>query len=438
MAATIEVHGLLSPGQRVLAAFSGGPDSTALAIVLAVLGYEVVLGHVDHGMRPDSGAEAAHCRVLAAALGMDLLEAQVSVARRPGCTGEAVARDARYGALEALRAAAGAEVIATGHTLDDDAETALLRAARGGFPLGIPPRNGRIVRPLLGSRRAQTVAVCAARGLNPVLDPSNTDLTIARNRLRHTVLAHLADDAVVSLAQSATAARAAAAAARAAADAALVGLRGSEGGRIRLDRAGLAALPAALQAGVVRRCLEDLGLQPGQRLVADVVAKVVPVTGARLDLAGARAAWCDATWLWLGPPRPTGVLPSVALAAGWTPAPAWGLQVLVLRVPPPADPRCGPAVALLDAAAVDAAGGLVLRSRRPGDRYRPLGCPGGRKLQDILVDRKVPREERDRLPVLTAGGAIAWVAGCPLSHAFRITPGSAAALAVRLLPDPVR
>lgn len=437
MAATIERYGLLRPGQRVLAAFSGGPDSTALAIVLGTLGYEVVLGHINHGMRPESGAEAGRCRLLAADLGMDLLETEVSVARRPGSTGEAAARDARYGALEAVRVVAGAEVIATGHTLDDDAETALLRAGRGGFPLGIPPRNGRIVRPLLGSRRAQTAAACAMAGLTPVLDPSNADVAIARNRLRHTVLAGLPDDAVVALAGAATAARQAAQCAAAAVDAAMVGVVDRLDGRLRLHRAELAGLPTGLQAGLVRRCLEDLGQQPGRRLVADVVAKVVPVTGARLDLPGSGVAWSDATWLWLGPRVDAGVLPAVALASGWTQAPAWGLRVLVRSIPAPSDLRCGPEVALLDAGALTTAagGGLELRSRRPGDRYRPLGSPGSRKLQDVLVDRKIPREQRDRLPVLTAGGAIAWVAGCPVAEAFRITPGSALAVEVRLQED---
>ena len=79
---------------------------------------------------------------------------------------------------------------------------------------------------------------------------------------------------------------------------------------------------------------------------------------------------------------------------------------------------------------------LAVRSRLPGDRFRPLGAPGVRKLQDVLVDRKVPRAARDRVPLLTAGGRLVWVAGHRIDHDFRLTLVSASALRVRILPLP--
>jgi tRNA(Ile)-lysidine synthase len=75
-----------------------------------------------------------------------------------------------------------------------------------------------------------------------------------------------------------------------------------------------------------------------------------------------------------------------------------------------------------------------VRSRQPGDRYRPLGAPGVRKLQDVLVDGKVPRATRDRVPLLTADGRLVWVAGHRIDHDFRLTPASVSALRVQIRP----
>jgi tRNA(Ile)-lysidine synthase len=435
VAATIERNGLLDPGQRVVVAFSGGPDSTALVLLLRSLGYDVVLGHVDHGMRPGSSADARHCRDVAARLGLQIQVAGARVPCHGPHGGEAGARRVRYAALERMADDAGALRIATGHTLDDDAETVLLRLERGGYPLGIPLRRGRIVRPLLSLRRRETGEVCLRGGVRPLTDPTNADESIARNRIRHRVLPLLGDEGVVALAAVAGSARMAKQRRDAAVDGLMAALAGSPqpSGGIRLDRCGLAALPRGLREGVIRRCLESQGLETTTRLVRDVTGKVVPVTGASLDLPGGSAAWSEARELVVGI-RPAAGPPEPAVIAtpGRTRLPDWGLEVLVEEIPPPRPPRTGPWEALLDR---EAAGGpLVLRSRLPGDRYRPLGSPGERKLQDVLVDLKVPRSARDRVPLLTAGGRLAWVGGHRIEHRFRLTATSTAAVRVRVFP----
>ena len=435
VAEAIERNRLLDPGERVLAAFSGGPDSTALALLLRSLGYDVVLGHVDHGMRPDSSADARHCRNVAAQLVLPIEVASAQVPCRGRHGGEAGARRVRYAALERMADAAGALRIATGHTLDDDAETVLLRLERGGYPLGIPLRRGRIVRPLLSLRRRETGEVCLCRGIRPLVDASNADESIARNRIRHRVLPRLGDEGVAALAALAGRARMAKQRRDAAVDGLVADLAGCGGcgDGIRLDRAALAALPRGLREGVIRRCLESQDLEPTTRLVRDVTARVVPVTGASLDLPGGLAAWSEARELVVGRRCATAPPGPAALAApGCTPLPDWGLEVLVEEVPPPQPPRTGPWEALLDR---EAAGGpLVLRARLPGDRYRPLGSPGERKLQDVLVDLKVPRAARDRVPLLTAAGRLAWVGGHRIEDRFRLTAASTAAVRVQVFP----
>jgi tRNA(Ile)-lysidine synthase len=113
---------------------------------------------------------------------------------------------------------------------------------------------------------------------------------------------------------------------------------------------------------------------------------------------------------------------------GRTSLPEWGLSVHVEQVAPPDSPRTGPWEALLDAGS--ATGPLAVRARRPGDRFRPLGAPGERKLQDVLVDLKVPRASRDRVPLLTSGDRLAWVGGYRIDDRFKLTGRSTAALKV--------
>ncbi|HWD08889.1 MAG TPA: tRNA lysidine(34) synthetase TilS [Actinomycetota bacterium] len=418
----------------MLAAYSGGPDSTALALILRSLGYRVTLGHVDHGMRPGSAADAAQCRVAARSLGLPIEVARLG----PPPTGEAAARSARYAALEELRRRVGASAIATGHTLDDDAETVLLRQARGGFPLGIPPRRGNVVRPLLAVRRPAAAALCAERGIPVLTDPSNADESFARNRIRRRVLPQLGDAGIEALAALGARSRQAAGAREAEAGRLLAGLRhGPAGsGEIRLDQAGLSALPGELQRPVLRRFLGEVGIDPTTRLIDALCCWLAAGARGSVDLPGGYAARAELVDLVVAQRSPAVVLlPASLPVPGHTVLPAWGMEATVELLAPPEglavpDRRWS---AILDAGAVGT-GPLALRSRRDGDRYRPLGAPGGRKLQDLFVDAKILRAERDRVPVLTCAGQVAWVAGFRIDERFGLTPASREAIRVTLRP----
>jgi tRNA(Ile)-lysidine synthase len=198
-------------GRRVLAAASGGADSTVLAHVLCELapqlGFELCLGHVNHGLRgPDSEADERFVTGLAEALGVACAARRVDPARRrAGCSSrerltlQEAARELRYAALEEMARAQGAERIATAHHADDQAETVLLRLLRGSGPDGlggIPERSadGRIVRPLLRVSRRQIEAFARARGILWREDRSNAKADYARNRLRRDWLPGLAAD----------------------------------------------------------------------------------------------------------------------------------------------------------------------------------------------------------------------------------------------------
>jgi tRNA(Ile)-lysidine synthase len=184
----------LSPGDVLLAACSGGPDSLALAAAVAFEAPRAGLLAggitIDHGLQPGSAEQAKQVTATISRLGLSpVLSVAVPVAR-PGEAGypgpEAAARSARYAALDQAAEQAGAWVV-LGHTLDDQAETVLLGLSRGSGArslAGMAAVSGRYLRPLLGIRRAQTLAACAAEGLQPWTDPHNADPAYARTRIR--------------------------------------------------------------------------------------------------------------------------------------------------------------------------------------------------------------------------------------------------------------
>jgi tRNA(Ile)-lysidine synthase len=165
------------------AAVSGGADSTALLVLAVEAGCDVTAVHVDHGLRPGSAAEADHVAGLAAALGVPFRAERVAVG--PGPNLEARARDAR-------RAVVGPDAM-TGHTADDRAETFLLQLLRGAGTTGLAAIRPGPTKPILPLRRSETRALCAARGLRPLDDPSNADPRFRRNRVRAELLPLLDD-----------------------------------------------------------------------------------------------------------------------------------------------------------------------------------------------------------------------------------------------------
>jgi tRNA(Ile)-lysidine synthase len=216
--------------------------------VLAVLaGCEVTAWHVDHGLRPGSASEAAAVAGAAASLGVTFRAEGVSVP--PGPNLEARARAARYAVLPAG--------VATGHTMDDQAETVLCNLLRGAGPDGAGGMRRGVAHPLLDLRRRETRAVCDEAGLRPLADPSNDDPRFLRNRVRHELLPLCGEvagrDPVPLLARFA---------AVSAADAAFLERASAEAVPDPSSAATLAAVPRALATRAVRRWLRGLGATP--------------------------------------------------------------------------------------------------------------------------------------------------------------------------------
>jgi tRNA(Ile)-lysidine synthase len=417
---TIRRHAMLAGGESVLVAVSGGADSVALLYSLAALAdtwrLRVHALHVDHGLRADSARDAEFVRGLAERLSVPVEVATVTVERRGSL--EAAARAARYAALAASADRIGAARIALGHTADDQAETVLMRVLQGAGLrglAGIPPVRDRMIRPLIECRRADVVAELRRRGLEWVEDPSNADPKFLRNRIRHELLPWLCESVSPEIADGLVRVAAAARTTVGALDR----IAASELERfatfgdcaVTLPVASLRALPRDVAAEVVRQAATRLGSRaplrawahrglrrilatPPPRKAFRIGAVTLEVSGPRLRLA--LGTLPPLTTHALTPPGRL-ALPEVGLVLEATlhDAPAYAIPDDSARVAFDAD--------LLP-------GELVVRPRRQGDRFTPFGS-AERKLKDFLIDAKVPRWERHRVPVIEAAGEIVWVGG---------------------------
>jgi tRNA(Ile)-lysidine synthase len=445
---------MFTPGDLVLVAVSGGADSLVLLDVLAQLsgelGIRLSVLHVDHGVRPESGEDAAYVQQVA-----DHYRLGCSVRRvEPGGEGsmspEEALREVRYGAFHEEITESGAARLATGHTADDRVETLLLRMLAGSGPRGlgsIPPVRLPFVRPLIRVWRSEVDAYAPFLPLPPRVDPTNLDTTIPRNRIRHRLLPLLEEDYNPSVKRvllgeaemlAALADIMDALTAEAEEEVVASTARGEE---IMVE--GLRARPLAVRREVIAASLRRLGVEPGFDLVEDIRTKLLEIAGnARLDLSPGHAARRVYDRIILGP-KPPQYLPGEMVIPGdgtYILAGA-GLQVEVVTRPRgDEDPReavADPSVAWLDAGLL--AYPLLARGIRAGDRFYPQGGPGGRKLQDFLVDAKVPRDERARVMVLESAGEIAWIMGMRIDERFKVNEGTrrVAVLRVKHLEDGV-
>jgi tRNA(Ile)-lysidine synthase len=283
--------GVPEPGDGVAVAVSGGADSLALLHALRTLAgprrWRLAVVTVDHGMRPGSAADAAFVADHAKALGLPARVCTLipgDLARHRPAGPEGAARAARYEALWPAADELGCPWLATGHTLDDQAETVLLQLLRGAGPDGLAAmavRTGRLLRPLLGVRRAETRACCAAAGLAWREDPTNAGDGPLRNRVRHHLLPLLEE-----LRPGATQALARTAALAAderdwldplVATALAVTQVGGQGGGVVLDAAALAGLPVALGRRVVREAARRAGATVPDAATTD---RVLALAGA--------------------------------------------------------------------------------------------------------------------------------------------------------------
>ncbi len=439
--AFLQAQQLFAPQSRVLVAVSGGPDSLCLLHVLVRLqaqgGPRIHVAHLDHGFRgPQSAAEAAEVARICAEWGVPISVGRVdgpALARRLRQGKMAAARHARYAFLTDLAYQHHAHALAVAHTADDQAETVLLHVLRGAGPAGLRGMRERVaahewqvdatqmhgadlIRPLLTTTRTEILDYCAAHHLQPADDPSNRALHYARSRVRHQIMPVLARDnpqIVAALSRTAQICAEDYAYMQAALDTCWPRLVRIAPTQIEVDLDVWQTLHPAMRRYALRRAAATLGVaELSFAQVESARACLDAALPTQLDLAQGLRLTTTSTHarLWVVGQAPPADVPQLtvprldlslpghhSLGAGW---------VCVLRTTPPEVPSAWwlPLPTRL-------ASGLALRPRRPGDRFRPLGGQGSRRLQDFFVDRKVDQHLRDAWPILVRGDAILWVVG---------------------------
>ena len=439
--------------RTMLAAVSGGTDSTVLLYALARLRDEGRLPgplracHVDHGVRPDSRQNAQHVVDLC-----DRLDVPISVHRlqfeteRPG---EDALRQGRYQALQEVARTHSAGMLVTAHHADDNLETVLFRMLRGTGPrglAGIPESRwlGRgdhsllLVRPLLRTRRTTLAAVLQALGAAAYEDTSNRDLSYARNRIRHETMPQLRQTLGIGLD---VALMTVASTARAATE--IVEAQGlrilSQRARHKtawrceldlraVDEDSLPFVEDALRQAHI--ALHPHGEAPSTAWLSRVLALLEQPDGKRVAGRGGLLAERIRDGLLLVDPDRAGPPPAAADGGqlfAWDGgrqrfgATEWSLQAFEHPLPPlvPSPSEAGRLRALLDPR--QATLPWRLRTRREGDRFHPLGCAQPVELRRFLQSRHVPRFDRDRLPLLVdAQDRILWVPGVEVSEVARL------------------
>jgi len=452
---------LIPASSHLLVAVSGGADSMALLTLLHELAgqhhWRLTVAHLNHGIRGKQAfQDAEFVGTIARQLRLPCVIGKARVpalAKQRGISIEMAAREARYSFLVRTARKVGADRLATAHTADDQAETVLLKLVRGAGRGGLSGMDGLtrvagipVVRPLLSMRRTDIEAFLRVRNISWRDDISNLDMAFLRNRIRHELLPLLERDYNPKVRQALLRTS---------------GVLGPEdewmdqlAGEIldaTLDKralvgAALARYPLAARRRVIRLWLVGQGV-PETGLDFEGIARVEAVLGRvqgseTVDLFGGWRVRRQYDRVAVIQPHAYGqgrtiLKESVRLTIpGVTLLPGWGFCVLATLAPGVSKERGRgpgglPAQASLSAR-VWHKRPIRIRYCRAGDRIAPFGMTGSCKLQDILVDAKVPRSERARIPVLECGHQVIWVPGYRIARDWIVKDGSENNLQIRL------
>lgn len=469
---TIVRHKLLAEGDRVLVGVSGGPDSVALLSVLVKLrkrlGIEVCVGHVNHGLRgAESDGDERFVIELAKRHKLRHRRRRVDVAARRGAKGgslEEVARDVRYAFFRKAAKELGANVIATGHTADDNAETLLMNLLRGtglkglaGIPISRVEGELRLVRPLLEASRTEIVAYLADKGIAYRTDSTNADTSLTRNRVRAELLPQLAEQynpAVAGLLSStAEQVRDVVELVRSQVDRAVERFAQAVDGGVALPLRALRQMPRAVRTELLRRLVaERFGRTLGAEHVRGLDRFLLDPDRPQPSIG--RGLTCDVVFdrVVIARKRPARRHEPIEVAVpGTTVHPTLGVELSACLSPRPDDWRLptGPRPSLVETCERVSRGEpveltqdfdadrlgvepLVIRARQAGDRLQPVGLDGVKKVQDVFVDEKVPAALRGDVPLLCRGNEVVWIPGYTIADRYKVTDDTERLLVVRL------
>ncbi len=454
----VYAHGLISPGDRLLIAVSGGPDSLALLHVLVDLRQELDLhlevAHLQHGIRGEEAREDARfVAELAAKLGLPFHLKEISLPQLVSAAGkgnvEALARDQRYRFFAEVVGSHGLAKVATAHTQDDQAETVLMRFLRGAGMTGLAgmaplhhitsPASLNVIRPLLEVSKTEILNYLAEKHQAYRLDQTNQDTALLRNWIRLVLLPKIGErvDGRLNerLGQQAELLRDEDEAQAALARHKLEEIRATDG----LQRETLLAEPRAMQRRLLRLWIESVrGNLRGLDFVhmkdmLQLIAHGAP--HARMALPG---GWqlqleYDQVKLVRRSDRLKRPCYSYNLIIGSTlaiPQAGWAIQSELVE-PPLAQYPADPMEAFFDAARLTP--GLTVRNFRNGDFFQPLGMAGHKKIKDLFMEKKLPLAVRALWPLLAAPQEVLWIPGHGRSERAKVTAETGSILRLKLV-----
>jgi tRNA(Ile)-lysidine synthase len=436
---TIVRFDLLERDDKVLIACSGGADSVALAAVLLELRDEyslrLALAHFNHRLRRCAAADERFVIDLAQKLELPLYLGREDIrayARKKGMNLEEAGRERRYAFLREAAARIGAFKIATGHTLTDQAETVLMRILRGSGPAGLggisPCIDGLIIRPLIEVERRDVEAYLRARKMPYRQDETNRDFRYLRNRVRGRLIPYLQrnfePEVIRHLGRLAEICREEEGFWERAVQKEMKRMVLRQDDRCRLDAGHLSALPSGLSRRSIRAFLREVRGDLRRLSFRDVEAVRELAEGKEAVLPGGLVIR-----------REKGLIsvkkrsaPPVPYEYEWDGKKKLAVSEIGLAFTGRTFSRKrgggkrydDKRRAILDAEKIRFP--LLVRRRREGDRYRPLGAPGRKKLKEVMRAKGIAAGERDRRPVFLSRGEIVWVLGLPIADAFKVRP----------------
>lgn len=445
----IREHHLVPSQSHLLVAVSGGPDSVCLLHILVrlmeELGIRLHVAHLNHQLRgAEAEADAQYVSNLARRLGIPATIEQRDVKgyqKHKRISLEEAAREVRYTFLAQVAKAIGASRVAVGHTMDDHIETILMHLVRGTGTRGLrglqpraewqsPENSLTIIRPLLQVSREETASYCHRQKLMPRIDASNLSLSPLRNRIRHQLLPLLRSyNPQVTEALLRTAGIASD-------DLAFIDKEGSQlwakiaqrqENTIILDKKGLLELPSALKRHLLRMSLEKLlgnVMDIEMRHIEEIMSALTKPAGKRLSLPGG-LTFCVEYDRYLIGKDPAALSPFPILEGefplelpGKTMLPGWNIEASIIDREQMAE-RGNKFTAYFD---LDKTGDkLVVRSRQPGDWFQPLGMSQPKKLNEFMIDAKIPQAWRRRIPLVCSPQHILWVVGWRIDDRVKVT-----------------
>jgi len=435
---TIAKHKLIEAGDKVLVAYSGGADSTTLLDLLLrlrqELGFEIVVAHFNHKLRPSSDDDEQSAIQVTQKYELPLFVGCKNVrsyAKRHRLNLEEAGRKLRYDFLKKTAAKIGATKIATGHTMTDQAETLLMRLMRGSGPQGLsgiaPLSEGILIRPLIEIERQNIEAYITAQGLDFCIDETNFDRRFLRNRIRLDLLPYLQKNfeakIVLHLSRLASIFQEEEKYLEKISEDAAQQAIFVRDGQSFLDRKYLSTLPDALARRCVRAFISRL--KGDLKSISFTAVESVLNLGERKELTLKKGLLLRREKDLIFLKEETS--PKIRYEYSWKGKRPFILRVLGMKFCAIRLRKKGPLPlefddkrrAFLDAAKLKFP--LLVRSRKQGDRYQPLGAPGQKKLKEIMRAKGIPVSERERLPVFLSRGKIVWVLGLPVSEWFKVS-----------------